>query len=197
MPKCLTGQTFNGGIMVLKYSQYARLFLVIAVLLAGSSCKKQTTVIPEPTPEPVVELPPEPEPVDTSDNVSFQAVDLEAEFERKVAENLKTIYFDYNSFTLTQNEISQLSVAGGFLNQYSTVRVLIEGHCDERGSSEYNMGLGENRARVVKTFLINYGIPSTNIEITSWGKERPESYGCTDEQCHSQNRRAGFKVLSK
>jgi peptidoglycan-associated lipoprotein len=160
-------------------------------------CKKQQTTLEEPKPEPT---PPPPvviaEP-DTSDNVSFNEADLDAEFRRKVEENMQTIYFDYNSYSLKPVEIEKLGTAGAFLMEYPTSRILVEGHCDERGSSEYNMGLGENRARVVKEYLVNYGIPANRLEITSWGKERPVTPGCVDESCHSRNRRAEYKVLSR
>ena len=180
----------------------ARVFKVaicIALFLIVSGCKKQQTTLQEPQPEPPKTVV-EPEPftdIDTSDDVSFDEAQLEAEFQRKVQENLRIIYFDYDSYTLKQAEIDKLGVAGNFLKEYGSIRILIEGHCDERGSSEYNMGLGENRARVVKEYLVNYGIPAIQIEITSWGKERLANVGCSDESCHAQNRRAEFKVLSR
>ncbi|MBN1983445.1 MAG: OmpA family protein, partial [Chitinivibrionales bacterium] len=93
--------------------------------------------------------------------------------------------------------LSKLEMAARFLGRYPNVRILVEGHCDERGSSEYNMGLGENRGRAVKNYLNNYGIQSMRVEVTSWGKERPVNRGCTDEECHAKNRRAVYKVLSK
>ena len=175
------------------------LAVAVGLIVFGGCAKKKVTTLKEPTPveepEPYVE--PEPVQIDTSDDVSFNEAELEAEFQRKVQENLQTVYFGYDSYVLTQESIEKLAVAGNFLNEYSTLRILIEGHCDERGSSEYNMGLGENRSRVVKDYLRNYGIPANRIEITSWGKERPVNYGCADDACHYQNRRAGFKVLSK
>jgi len=189
------------GFMSLKSNVTFHLILAVVVgLIACSGCaKKKETVLKEPAPveepEPYVE--PEPVQIDTSDDVSFDEAELEAEFQRKVQENLQAVYFDYDSYVLTQESIQKLAVAGNFLMEYSTLRILVEGHCDERGSSEYNMGLGENRSRVVKDYLRNYGIPSNRIEITSWGKERPVNYNCVDDMCHSQNRRAEFKVLSK
>jgi peptidoglycan-associated lipoprotein len=164
-------------------------------LLPG--CKKQQTTL-EQTPvrqEPVQKVEPPP-PVDTSDNVSFKEADLEAEFQRKVRENLQVIYFDFNSYKLRQSDMDKLGVAAGFLSANQNLRILIEGHCDERGSSEYNMGLGENRARVVKDYFVNYGIPSVRIEITSWGKEKPVMTGCADDECHAKNRRVEYKVLA-
>ncbi len=176
--------------------------VVLALFLMFAGCKKKNTTLEEPIPqkpivkeEPVIE--PDPTPIDTSDDISFNEADLEAEFQRKVRENLKTVYFDYDSYTLSPYIVEQLVTAGTFLMDHSTLRVLIEGHCDERGSSEYNMGLGENRARAVKQYLSNYGIPTIRMEITSWGKERPESSGCAEDFCHEKNRRASFKVLER
>ena len=173
-------------------------FLVLLLMLSG--CRKKVTTLEEPRPEVVPEevyVEPEPFEIDTSDDVSFNEAELEAEFQRKVNENLQAIYFAYDSYVLTQESIEKLAVASSFLMEHSSLRVLIEGHCDERGSSEYNMGLGENRSRVIKNYLANYGIPAIRLEITSWGKERLVNYGCVDGGCHSKNRRAEFKVLSK
>lgn len=170
------------------------------VLLFGG-CQKKVTKTP-PVTEPVEEEPvtapvEQQQPIDTSDEVTFNEAELEAEMQRKIDENLRTVYFEFNSYSLSPESMDKLARAGTFLMDNSQIRILVEGHCDERGSSEYNMGLGENRARVVKDYLVNYGIPSIRLEITSWGKERPVAYGCTDESCHSKNRRVEFKVLSK
>ena len=173
--------------------------ICIALFLVLSGCKKQVTTLPQTDVKPDKTFS-EPEPlkdIDTSDDVSFNEADLEAEFQKKVQENLKTIYFKYDSYTLKQEEIDKLGIAGNFLREHTSLRILIEGHCDDRGSSEYNMGLGENRSRVIKNYLVNYGIPAIRIEITSWGKERLANFGCGDESCHAQNRRAEFKVLSR
>lgn len=78
-----------------------------------------------------------------------------------------------------------------FLRSYPQIKVSLEGHCDERGSTEYNLGLGQRRADAAKNFLISLGISADRIQTTSWGKERPF---CTDhdESCWQQNRRAHF-----
>jgi peptidoglycan-associated lipoprotein len=183
-----------------------RIFMVaLAVLVTASffsGCKKKTTTMPQPTiQKPVADTDfKDAAPmrsIDTSDNVSFRGVDLDAEFQRLVQENLQTVYFDYNRFNLSDETTRKLRIAADFLTAHPTARVLIEGHCDERGAAEYNMGLGENRARSVREYLANYGIPRLRMEITSWGKERLARGGCFDDACHQVNRRAEFKVLSK
>jgi len=171
-----------------------------SALMVGGCRKKQPALedMAKPVPKPDTSFTaPRPFEADTSDNASFREAELDAELMRQVRENLRTVYFEFNSYSLSETSIDQLRTAANFLMRHSTMRVLVEGHCDERGSSEYNMGLGENRARAVKNYLVNYGIPSVQIETTSWGKERPAMSGCVDESCHSQNRRAEFKVLAK
>jgi peptidoglycan-associated lipoprotein len=135
--------------------------------------------------------------VDTTDEVSFVEADLASEIASKVKENLKTIHFEFNSYSLDDEAVQKLLIVAKFLNEYSGIRVLIQGHCDERGSSEYNMGLGEKRARAVRDYLLNLGILPIRLEVTSMGKEMPLMAGCTEESCHWQNRRAEFVVLAK
>jgi peptidoglycan-associated lipoprotein len=106
------------------------------------------------------------------------------------------IYFDYNKSDIMNSEIQKLERIASFLNENNHIRVQIEGNCDERGSEEYNMGLGENRAKSVQKWLVTYGIPQTRLETTSYGKERPAVSGCNDDECHSKNRRDEWKVLS-
>jgi len=187
--------TFNGRTTII--------VLTSLVLMVGwSGCKKQQTTLEEPV-EPVVEQPdttftePEPMEIDTSDDAVFREAQLAAELERKVKETLKPLLFGYNSFSLTPEVTEQLVAVANFLMEYPEIRVLIEGHCDERGSSEYNMGLGENRARTVKEYLENYGVPAIRMEITSWGEENLAQPYCTNEECHRLNRRVEFKVLQK
>ncbi len=182
----------------------SKAILILAALAAMTAfvgCNKKTTRI-EPQPEPQVEevdttfTEPEPlEEIDTSDEVSFNEADLDAQREKEVRENLKTVYFEYNSFSLSPDMIEQLGVAAQYLMNNRNMRVLLEGHCDERGSAEYNMGLGENRARAVKDFMVNYGVQSLQVEITSWGKEKLVVNGCNEETCHGKNRRVEFTVL--
>ena len=135
--------------------------------------------------------------VDTSAGAAFKEAVLSEELAKKVKEALQVIYFDYNSFQLNSDATDRLQIVADFLRENTGLRVLIAGHCDERGSSEYNMGLGENRARVVKDYLLNIGIKPIRIETTSYGKEQPASAFCRDDQCHSKNRRDEFKVLAR
>ncbi len=106
-------------------------------------------------------------------------------------QNVKDAYFDFNKSDIRGDARDNLAKTAEFLRSYPQIRVTIEGHCDERGSTEYNIGLGERRAQAAKNYLISLGIPTDRMDTVSWGKERPF---CTehDEACWQQNRRAHF-----
>ena len=101
------------------------------------------------------------------------------------------LFFDLDKSDLRADAREALTKDAEFLRSYPQVRVSLEGHCDERGSTEYNLGLGQRRAEAAKNFLISLGITADRVETISWGKERPF---CTehDETCWQQNRRAHF-----
>ena len=108
---------------------------------------------------------------------------------------VKDAFFDYDKADVRPDARDALSQTGQFLRSYPQVKVLIEGHCDERGSTEYNLALGDRRATAAKAFLTSLGISADRMETVSYGKERPF---CTasDEACYQQNRRAHF-VMAK
>jgi peptidoglycan-associated lipoprotein len=128
--------------------------------------------------------PPPPAPAPAQPNVS-----------ELFAQNVTDAYFDLDKSDLRPDARSALTEDAEFLRSYPQVHVSIEGHCDERGSTEYNLGLGQRRAEAAKNFLVSLGIAADRMETTSWGKERPV---CTDhnEECWQRNRRAHF-VLAK
>lgn len=98
------------------------------------------------------------------------------------------VFFDYNSAELDSDAQELLQNQVAWIKQYNA-SITIEGHCDERGTREYNLALGEKRAQSVKNFLINMGVPSTSITTISYGKERPAVVGSNDG-AWSQNRRS-------
>ena len=105
--------------------------------------------------------------------------------------NVKDIYFDYDKYNIRPADQGTLAADAAFLKAHPNVRFTIEGHCDERGSTEYNLALGDNRASAVKQALVNLGVPAANIKTISYGKEKPS---CTEhtEACWQQNRRGHF-----
>jgi peptidoglycan-associated lipoprotein len=111
--------------------------------------------------------------------------------EELFAQNVKDIYFDYDKADIRADQQSMLQADIDFLKQHPSIHFIVEGHCDERGSTEYNLALGDNRANSVKTALVQGGVGADNAKTISYGKEKPF---CTDhtEDCWQQNRRGHF-----
>ncbi len=110
---------------------------------------------------------------------------LQVLFDRGV----KDAYFEYDKADIRPDARDALSQTAQFLRSYPQVKVVIEGHCDERGSTEYNLALGDRRAAAAKQFLASLGISAARMETVSYGKERPFCSASTEE-CYQQNRRA-------
>lgn len=104
---------------------------------------------------------------------------------------LKTIYFDYDKYNLRDDAKATLEADAKILIDNPKSRVVIEGHCDERGTTEYNLALGEKRASATRDFLIRLGVDPAQLSIISYGEERPAAFG-HDEDSWSQNRRSQF-----
>jgi peptidoglycan-associated lipoprotein len=103
----------------------------------------------------------------------------------------QTVYFDYDSAEIKEDSRSGLRSNADKLNAGNLGVVTIEGHCDERGSTEYNLALGERRANAVKRYLVDLGVPGNNLRTVSFGEERPAVQG-HDESAWRYNRRADF-----
>jgi peptidoglycan-associated lipoprotein len=109
---------------------------------------------------------------------------------------LGDVYFALDESSIKEEGKSALSTNATWMKRWSSTKIAIEGHCDERGTAEYNLGLGERRANAVKAYLVELGVPGDRIVIVSKGKESPF---CTDsnEACWQQNRRGHFIVTAK
>jgi peptidoglycan-associated lipoprotein len=107
---------------------------------------------------------------------------------------LSDIHFDYDDFTIRPQDGEILRANASWLRERAATRVQVEGHCDERGSEEYNIALGAKRAQAAKDYLVTLGIQASRISTISYGEELPL---CTEsnEACWSQNRRAHFVVM--
>jgi len=167
--------------------KYLVLILFGLVLLAGG-CKKGTKLEPavekqpQPAEEPAQqEQPPQPiqEPEVTRRDIVFQK-----------------IHFDFDKYNLRSDAISALNENAKVLMENPSVRIRIEGHCDERGTVEYNLALGEKRAQTAKEYLVKLGVNSSRVETISYGKERPVAFG-TNEDAWAKNRRDEFVALSQ
>ena len=109
---------------------------------------------------------------------------------------LKDVYFDYDKYDTRPGDVAILKENAAMLKKYPTVKIQIEGHCDERGTNEYNLALGERRANSTKNYLISLGIPSDRISTISYGEEKPLDPGHREE-AWAKNRRAHTIIVSK
>jgi len=109
-----------------------------------------------------------------------------ADFRQNVGDR---VYFDTDQSTVREDGRATLTKQAAWLKQYSNYQITVEGHCDERGTREYNIALGERRATAVRQFLIAQGVPAARLKTISYGKERPEVVG-SDEGSWARNRRA-------
>ena len=163
-----------------------KIALVSALALSVAACsKKKPEELPPPPPQtapaPMPEAPPPPPP--QTGPVPGSRADFLAQ------SGTDTVFFDTDSYDVDAEDQATLSRQAQWLAKYPNVSVTIEGHCDERGTREYNLALGERRANAAKNYLVSVGVPASRISVISYGKERPLATG-SDEAAWAQNRRA-------
>ncbi len=127
------------------------------------------------------------------DETKAQAAALEAAV-LAISENV--IYFDFNKYDIKEEYYPMLQIKADLLRQFPNVRIRIEGNCDTRGTQEYNLALGERRARAAYEYLMLLGVNPDQLSIVSYGKERPVALGNTDAD-HAMNRRNQFTVIAQ
>jgi peptidoglycan-associated lipoprotein len=145
-----------------------------------------TPVVTEPIPaEPVVE---EPEPVDT-----VPSGPTAEDFARMAPQEygIEDIFFAFDQYTLSTEAMMILEASARVMKEHSGLVYVIEGHCDDRGTVEYNLALGEKRAQEVRDYLMTLGLPASQLRLTSYGEERPFARG-SNESAWALNRRAHF-----
>lgn len=163
------------------------LFLVLPGLLGTVSCAKKTITKEEPAPAPAPAPAPPPPPPPPDDS---------AERELEMAKNQfqsEHVYYAFDKSALDDMAQATLKSKATFLKANPDIYFTIEGHCDDRGTNEYNLALGDRRAESAKSFLIDLGIEAYRISTVSYGEERPV---CTEqtEDCWAKNRRAQFVI---
>jgi len=123
--------------------------------------------------------------------VSVPSTTVSAEEDFKA--HVQDIFFDYDTYDIRSDAQATLSRDAAYLGSHPDVKIVIGGYCDERGSNEYNLALGQNRADAAKNALVTAGVAASRIRVVSYGKEKPF---CTEstEECWQQNRRAGFTL---
>ena len=146
---------------------------------------------PPPPPTPVVEPPVVMPPMPADDSISGKSLD-----DLNRDSPLKPLFFGLDSADVSEEGQKVLQDNAAILKKYSTWSVTIEGHCDERGTAEYNLALGERRALAAKNYLVSLGIPADKVKVVSYGKEFPFDPGHEDA-AWSKNRRAHFVITAK
>jgi peptidoglycan-associated lipoprotein len=161
------------------------LTVAVAVLALGTvACGKKPVVT---TPPPIEQAPATGESAAPGDVELVELPAAQADMVAKAGSD--TVYFGTDEFALDAASKATLAAQARWLIANPNVRASIEGHCDERGTREYNMALGERRASAARDFLLSQGVPVARLLVTSWGKERPVAPG-SNEEAWAQNRRA-------
>ncbi len=181
------GQTISKRMLVM-----CGLGLLIVLLALGTGCgKKQPPIETElevPAEEPTTPAI-EPEPVEEPDTSALPAVDYAAMDPAEYG--IEDVFFAFDVYELSGEAMSTLASNARIMRDHPDLVWLVEGHCDERGTVEYNLALGEKRALSVREYLASLGVPMRQLRFTSYGEERPFALG-SNEAAWAQNRRAHF-----
>ena len=180
--------------------------LVVVMAVSMGACKSSGSKVQAPTPSPT------PVPTPATDSVTEEVVYepvTETIISEQVTEELpddlvqlnaqgylEDVFFETDRFDLTPAAREALSKNAAWLQKHSTISILVEGHCDERNTREYNLALGERRASTVSQYLVLLGIPSQRIQIISYGEERPFALG-NNESAWQLNRRDHFVIVAR
>ncbi len=140
------------------------LFIPTMLILGACCCGEEAVVAPAPPPPPPVQI---------------------------VVPGLGDVFYDFDKSDLRSDAVEQLKTNANWMQTNSANNVIIEGHCDERGTSEYNLALGERRANSAKDYIVNLGVAPVRMKTVSYGEEKPFAAGSTEE-AWAQNRRAHF-----
>jgi peptidoglycan-associated lipoprotein len=177
---------------------------IAALCLSFAGCKKKVALAPPPTPTPTVAPAPRSTPreaeaaparrTEVASTPSSRMPDAATRARiQELLDRIQDAYFDYNQHTLRSDaEVTlkkDVQTLSEIIQQYPDFKLTVEGYCDERGSDEYNLALGEARAKQAKDYMVSLGLPAAQLKTVSYGKERPV---CTDadEACWQKNRRA-------
>jgi peptidoglycan-associated lipoprotein len=194
------------------HSQKLMITVAASVCLLGAACSKKVAIKTPPPPaapvavsvaKPAPRLAPAPAqaavvPLPATPAPHYPNAATRARIDELLAK-IEDAYFDYDTATIRADALKALEADSTelriILAQYPDYKLTIEGHCDERGSAEYNLGLGDRRAAVAKAYLVQVGIPAGQLSVMSYGKERPV---CAehDEACWQKNRRVHIVAMA-
>jgi peptidoglycan-associated lipoprotein len=174
-----------------KLTDYLISFSLAAGLAACSGAQPVPDTQANKTPEKPAAVAEAPQPAATTDNMAEGQAELE-----KAMEALRnvSVFFEFDSSTLTSEAKDRLSAVGSVLAKYPALKVRIEGNCDERGSEQYNLALGQRRADAAKRYLISMGAHDRQLSAISFGDQKPKATG-HDEEAWRQNRRDDLTAI--
>lgn len=182
-------------------------FVLLAVVLGVAACGGKTPPVAQPAPPPAPEIAVAPRPPAPPVPIAEPAVVAPAPVREDAIASaslddlnrnspLKPVFYEFDSSELSAQSQATLNQNAGVLKQYPGWVVTIEGHCDERGTAEYNLALGERRGAAARAYLVSLGISTDRLRTVSYGKEFPFDPG-HDEAAWSKNRRAHFVITAK
>ncbi len=179
----------------------ASIALVLASFMLLTGCQKKAIVQPEVS-QPSAQQPEAMQQQKGAEKVTEQKVetvkstDIASPYAEERRGMFADILFDYDQYDVKEAYKPEMRKISEWMAKNSSAVVSIEGHCDERGTNEYNLALGDRRAKSVKDYLLSLGVPSSRIETISYGEEKP---ACMEqnEECWAKNRRAHFVILMK
>lgn len=177
------------------------LLALLALIVLIPACSKDAPPAPAPVPVPPAAPAPEPDEVPPPEASEWEVAEAAEEESFLSADQinarqlLRTIHFDFDSAEIRGDQRATLQANADWLREHSNVRILIEGHCDERGTRDYNQALGDQRAQAASAYLTSLGISAQRIETISYGEENPIAMG-EGEQFWSQNRRSEFVAVT-
>lgn len=175
--------------------------VALVALAALGGCGKKPKPLPPPPPPAAPATPPPAPPSPTTRDVA----PVESEYDRLIKLDspaldrmglLADVYFDLDKHDLREGDRQILAKNAETLRKFDFIKVTVEGHCDERGTAEYNLALGERRARAAFDYLVSLGVPADRLKTVSYGKEVPVCQQ-SSEDCWSRNRRAHFSITGK
>jgi len=173
-----------------------------ATLASLGACGPKTKPQPPTAPAPIVPEAPPPAPPPPARTEAPPQIDEYARLRAMSAEEIEKsgllaeIYFEFDKAEIRDADRDTLTKNAAALKRFDFLRVTVEGHCDERGTVEYNLALGERRSRAAYDYLVSLGVPADRLKTVSYGKEVPVCQQATEE-CWQKNRRAHFTVTGK
>lgn len=166
--------------------------LVLSAIVLGTGCSKKGRRGGTGGPDGYIDEPVIPQVYDEG-GIPLTSDPFDLTHQRIDGLSFSPVYFGYDSFVLAPEEVSKIEQVAAYLNENTRTVLIVEGHCDERGSNEYNLSLGEQRALSVRTYLVNLGISPDRVQSRSFGEERPAVQG-TGEAVWRLNRRGEFAL---